>query len=331
MLRTFQTDTIFDWALVPSAPCCDECATEDKEFKEVEHPRGQPENAGQFTSGGSGKASAHLEPAHHDRNQWPEHIKALRLPPAWSNVQVSPDPKTPLQAVGQDAKGRKQYVYNADFAQSQAEAKFARIKELDRKFASIQAQNEKNKTSKDPVTREHADAASLIMGMGIRPGSESDTGAEHESYGATTLLGNHVVRKGKQVNLQFTPGKKHGEMIDLPVEDTKLALMLIARAHAAGHNGQLFPNVSASSLLDYMHTFDGGGFKTKDMRTLLGTRTAMAEIAKMDTPSSATGYKKAVKAVATQVSQRLGNTPTVALQSYINPTVFAEWRHAAGV
>ena len=40
-------------------------------------------------------------------------------------------------------------------------------------------------------------------------------------------------------------------------------------------------------------------------------------------------YKKAVKFVATAVSKKLGNTPTIALQSYINPATFAAWRAVA--
>jgi DNA topoisomerase IB len=34
-------------------------------------------------------------------------------------------------------------------------------------------------------------------------------------------------------------------------------------------------------------------------------------------------------AVAKTVSARLGNTPTIALQSYIDPTVFGAWKMAA--
>jgi DNA topoisomerase IB len=37
-----------------------------------------------------------------------------------------------------------------------------------------------------------------------------------------------------------------------------------------------------------------------------------------------------VKAVAVAVAQKLGNTPAVALKSYINPTVFSKWEIANG-
>ena len=83
---------------------------------------------------------------------------------------------------------------------------------------------------------------------------------------------------------------------------------------------------------NYSHQLDGGGFKTKDFRTLLGTRTAMQEIVNLSppVPKDEKEYRKKVKEVAIRVSKKLGNTPTVALQSYINPSVFAEWKLNAG-
>lgn len=87
-------------------------------------------------------------------------------------------------------------------------------------------------------------------------------------------------------------------------------------------------NVSNKSLLDYVHTLDGGNFKTKDFRTLLGTRTAMNEMSSMKAPTTEKEYKKAVLSVAKTVSSTLGNTPSVALKSYISPVVFAPWQSA---
>jgi DNA topoisomerase IB len=63
---------------------------------------------------------------------------------------------------------------------------------------------------------------------------------------------------------------------------------------------------------------------------MLGTKTAMAEVEKLPRPKNEAQYKKAVRVVADVVSKKLGNTPTVALQSYISPTVFAEWRAGIG-
>jgi DNA topoisomerase-1 len=303
------------------------------EWSESDHPREKGgENGGQFTSGSGGGSSAPakgqgaLAPAPADRKKWPEHIKSLKLPPAWTDVRVSDDPKADLLAVGKDAKGRSQYVYSERFQNSQAEAKFARIKELDSKFGSIRKQNKSLQQSSAAREKDNADCAALIMAMGIRPGSESDTKAKVKAYGATTLEGRHVVEKGGAVYLEFT-GKK-GVAISLPVGDPKLAESLKERASRAGQGGKLFPNASEKTLLNHTHTLDGGGFKTKDFRTLLATRWASEQVKLGQPPKNEREYKKRVLDVAKHVSANLGNTPTVALQSYINPAVFAPWRSA---
>jgi DNA topoisomerase-1 len=101
--------------------------------------------------------------------------------------------------------------------------------------------------------------------------------------------------------------------------------MLLKRKAAAGKEGTLF-QTDAKQLRDYAYTLDGGKFKTKDFRTMVGTTTALDVVKTMEAPSTFEKYKQAVKKVATIVSQKLGNTPTIALQSYIHPVVFAKWQ-----
>jgi DNA topoisomerase-1 len=249
---------------------------------------------------------------------------ALKIPPAWTDVRISHDPNAALLATGKDAKGRPQSIYSEAHAAKQAAVKFARIIELQSKFNDVLAQNEAAR--RDPKTRDVADCLNLIMRMGVRPGSDSDTGAEKKAYGATTLEGKHVVRTPEGMRLQFT-GKK-GVELDLPVTDDALAANLWARAQKAGQNGRLFGAVTDKSLLDHTHTMDGGGFKTKDMRTRLGTQTAADVVSSMPKPTDRKSYDKAVKTVAIAVSKVLGNTPKIALEAYISPTVFAPWQLA---
>jgi DNA topoisomerase-1 len=260
--------------------------------------------------------------------EMPAHAKALGVPPAWTNVKVAPGPEHDLQAVGYDAKGREQRIYSDKFTQQQADAKFSRIKELMGKRDKVFSQNESNLSHPDPKVRENAAAMKLIQQTGVRPGSENDTGAEKQAYGATTLEGRHVVAdKDGNVRLKFV-GKK-GVNLDIPVEDKATAKMLLDRKAAAGDGGKLF-KTDDSSLRDYSHTLDGGSFKPKDFRMLKGTETARDAVAATPPPKTFKDYKKAVMDIAKKVSTKLGNTPTIALQSYISPHVFAPWREAVG-
>jgi DNA topoisomerase-1 len=300
-------------------------------YNEAQHPR---DENGQWADSGRTKQSTMRESITAngmrlaaDGGLLPQHIESLKLPPAWTNVRYNADPNADLLAVGKDSKGRDQYVYSQDFANRQAQAKFNRISELADKFTDIQAQNMEARAHQDPKIRDSADVAHLIMQTGLRPGSDTDTKAEKKAYGATTLEGRHVVQDDQgNVRLQFT-GKK-GVSLDIPIEDKQTAQMLINRAQKAGPDAKIFPNTSDKALLDHVHTLDGGGFKTKDFRTHVGTSTAQAEMEKMPLPTNEKQYKKQVLAVAKEVSKRLGNTPTIALQSYINPAVFSKWRES---
>src|SRR3954471_17856571 len=42
-------------------------------------------------------------------------IKGLAIPPAWTDVWISPEAAGHIQATGRDAKGRKQYRYHVDW------------------------------------------------------------------------------------------------------------------------------------------------------------------------------------------------------------------------
>ena len=102
--------------------------------------------------------------------------------------------------------------------------------------------------------------------------------------------------------------------------------MLNTRAAKAGPEGRLFGKVTSDSLRKYTDQLTGNKFSQKDFRTLVANKLAMKEINGQEAPTSETAYKKAVRSVAQAVSKALGNTPSVALASYISPAVFGTWR-----
>lgn len=276
------------------------------------------------------KKTGHLQPAPEDRKQLPAFLKNAKIPPAWRNLHVSPSSQEDMWASGFDRKNNQVYIFNPKFKAKKEANKFKRVEKLSRKIDGIIAQNERYMKSKNPATREAAAAQNLIMKMGLRPGSTRDTHADKQAYGATTLKGEHVVTDpdGK-THLQFV-GKK-GVSLDLPVDDKELAQDLRDRAKDAGPNGDLF-NVNYSHLSSYVKTLGGGSFLVKDFRTHLGTTNAQRMVSgEQHVPSNAKEYKKMVTDVATKVSHMLGNTPSIALKSYIAPQVFSQWKAAAGV
>lgn len=254
-----------------------------------------------------------------DGSPLPSHIP--RIPPAWENVTIAEDASADLLVKGTDAKGRSQSIYSEAHWAKAAQKKFARTNELRQKEKQIR--QELLNDMRSAKTKEEATCLLLIQRTGIRPGGEGDTKAAKQAYGATTLQGQHVVVDGSDVRLKYT-GKKGVER-DVLVTDSRLKADLIRRKKKAGDSGKLF-NTDAGKLLRYSKSKDGGGFKTKDFRTARGTSTAIELMKQVKRPKNMKEYKKAVREVAKGVAERLGNTPAVALQSYIDPTVFSKWR-----
>lgn len=261
-----------------------------------------------------------------DGQPLPAHLP--KIPPGWTDVRVSLDKESDLWVTGRDKKGREQRVYSDAHWARQAEVKFARVNELRSKQREIEKEINQDIRSKDLTTREAASCLRLINATGLRPGSTADTGAEKQAYGATTLEGKHVQVVDGQVRLRFV-GKK-GVDLDIAVTDKRVADDLVRRADRAGPAGKLF-NVNDGQLRTYSLSKDGGGFKPKDFRTARGTNTAVEAMRGMPVPRTTAEYKRAVRRVAKLVSEQLGNTPTVAMQSYIDPSIFARWRKAAKV
>src|SRR5688572_4823308 len=56
-----------------------------------------------------------------------QRINSLVIPPAWENVWICSTEDGHIQAVGRDARGRKQYLYHAKWRDIRDETKFHRM------------------------------------------------------------------------------------------------------------------------------------------------------------------------------------------------------------
>lgn len=237
-------------------------------------------------------------------------------PPGWTDVQVADDPDAPLQVVGRDAKGREQRIYSAEHAERAAAAKFDRINRLDDHIEGLD-----NALARDAATNDAAAALTVIRAHGLRPGSDTDTGADKEAFGATNLRTEHVVDDGDDLRLMFT-GKK-GVALDLPITDPEAAAALRSRVAGKLPGERVFAT-DERRVREYMAQA-APGFTPKDLRTYHGTATAEQAIEQMPAPTTEREFSAARREVGRIVSEQLGNTPTVALASYIDPAVFGPW------
>ena len=255
-----------------------------------------------------------------------ERIGSYVIPPAWTDVWISPSPTAHLQVTGRDAKGRKQYRYHPAWDQARSLTKFTRLRAFGEQLPALRARLQKD--LKRPKLDRPKVVALVLMLMDrsfIRVGNK-EYAKKNKSYGLTTLRDRHVEVHGADVRFSFV-GKK-GVKHDLTLHDGKLARLVrkcqeIPGQHLfqyydeTGHRAEL----ESGDVNDYLHEVTGMALSAKDFRTWGGT-VKMVECLEhilAEEPDLAKDkvLKKAVKNVATD----LGNTPTVCSKYYIHPQV----------
>lgn len=257
-----------------------------------------------------------------DGDAVPNHIKSLVIPHTWKDVRFDPDPDCALAVQGYFAHNQLKSIYSLKHISDSSIKKFLRVSELIQQKDDIKKQIEGDLVKDD--NKDNASCMRLIFMLGIRPGSKDDTVGKKKSYGASTLLGKHVKIKGDKVYLNFIG--KSGVRYNKEVKDLNIANDIKRRSSKVGAEGKLF-STNYKDLLNYAHTLGDGSFTMKDYRTMIGTQLAKKEVLKMSKPKDLKSYKKKVKQVAVKVSKELNNTPVVALQKYIDPLIFSEWRN----
>ncbi|WP_242340621.1 MULTISPECIES: DNA topoisomerase IB [unclassified Anaeromyxobacter] len=256
-----------------------------------------------------------------------ERIRALRLPPAWTDVRVSRAAGAKLQAVGRDKAGRWQYRYHPDFVRRQAAAKYRRLLRFADALPRVRARVERDFRRRG-LGRERvlAGMTRILEATWMRPGSEAYA-RENGSFGLATVRPGHVRVTGDRVVFDYRG--KSGQRQVREVRDRRIAHLVRELLAVPGRD--VFKFVEGGQIVDvrrrhlnaYLRAAAGGSVTAKDFRTWAGTllcASALAEAARELVPGR-TSRKRLVQAAVKAVAQRLGNTPAVARGSYISPAV----------
>ena len=256
-------------------------------------------------------------------------IDELRIPPAWQDVWISPNPRAKLQATGLDAAGRRQYLYHPEFRAAQEEAKYDRLVRFAEKLSDIRLAMGEHMTH-DPLDFERvcAVAVRLVNLAWFRVGSDRYARSSR-TFGVTTLTRRHVSVRGTRVTFAFR-GKNRTKIrrtvVDVELADALKSLLAAdgARVFRYERNGELF-NLTGAQLNNYVRTHMGDGFTVKDFRTWGGTLTAAIALAEHGIADTEAEAKRVIADVMRRVGDRLGNTATVARASYVSPAVIEQY------
>ncbi|MCA2211997.1 DNA topoisomerase IB [Jidongwangia harbinensis] len=260
-----------------------------------------------------------------------ERITALVIPPAWTDVWICPDERGHIQATGYDAAGRKQYLYHRVWRTTRDEAKFDHALEVAEKLPEMRERLCGDLSGRGLSRSRVLAAVARLLDMGMfRVGSDQYAQRDSDpSYGLSTLRPEHVRTRGGCVVLEFT-GKSGVEHAN-PVGDGEVCQVLRDLKRRRRGRDRLFGywdpaakrwrDVRADDINEYLREISGEQMTAKDFRTWHGTVKAAEELAAAGPQPTRTGRKRAVSKAMKEVAGLLGNTPTVARASYVDPRV----------
>ncbi len=276
----------------------------------------------------SGRGFRYVDPAGNAVREPAElrRIRALAIPPAWTDVWICPSPRGHIQATGRDARGRKQYRYHPAWQQARGETKYGRLLAFGGRLPSLRARVAQD-LARPGLPREKvlATIVDLLETTYIRVGNE-EYARQNGSYGLTTMRADHVEIEGCTVRFQFRgkSGKEH--VVDR--HDRRVARVIRRCQALPGQtlfqyqdpNGETH-TVDSDDVNAYLHEIAGEDFTAKDFRTWAGTVLAAGILASAEPPRSETAGKSEVAAAIKAVAARLGNTPAVCRRAYVHPAV----------
>ena len=251
----------------------------------------------------------------------------MAIPPAWKNVWISPDPRGHLQAVGRDARGRKQYRYHPRWREVRDETKYYRMLGFAKALPFV-----RRRTAQDlrgtKLTREKVLAlvVQLLEKTLIRVGND-EYARDNQSFGLTTLRDGHVDVNGRRVRFSFRG--KSGVEHDVDLDDHRLARAVKACRDIPGYDlfqyydeeGERHP-ISSDDVNSYLKEITGEDYTSKDFRTWAGTVLAAQMLNDFEKVDSEARAKKNIVSAVDAVAKRLGNTKAVCRKCYIHPAIF---------
>jgi DNA topoisomerase-1 len=255
-----------------------------------------------------------------------ERIRSLAIPPAWENVWICPSPNGHLQAVGWDARGRKQYRYHPKYREVRDQAKFSRMLAFGAVLARIRKRVAQDLARRGlPKEKVLATVVRLLETTFIRVGND-EYARENESFGLTTMRNRHVRIEGARLNFHFRG--KSGQDHTVELTDRRLARIVRECQELPGY--ELFEyvdpdgevcRIDSNDVNQYLREIAGQDFTAKDFRTWAGTVIAATGLNACEKAESETAIRKTVCEAIKNVARRLGNRPATCRKYYIHPAI----------
>ena len=258
-------------------------------------------------------------------------IAALVIPPAWTNVWVSPDPFGHIQATGVDSRGRTQYRYHQLWREQRDVQKFQHMLRFADALPALRTATLHDLGRRGMDRGRVAAGAVRLIDLGLfRLGGERYAELDHH-YGAATLEKRHV--RVRRDGVVFDYIAKEGKQREITVTDA--AVLSTVRALLRSDNGldALFcwqdgddwHPLHSHDVTAYIAEHAGGHYTAKEFRTWNATVLMALLLANAGSAASARSAKSVIAASIRAVADWLGDTPAVARAAYIDPRLISRY------
>ncbi|MBO0607979.1 DNA topoisomerase IB [Myceligenerans salitolerans] len=256
-------------------------------------------------------------------------IRALAVPPAWTDVWICADPAGHLQATGRDAKNRKQYRYHPRWREHRDAAKFHELAGFGEALVPLRRRVDADLRSPGlEQDRVIATVVWLLDATLIRVGNDEYV-RSGESFGLTTLRNRHAAIEGSEVRFRF-PGKS-GAPHDVVVHDRRVARIVRRCRELPGQqllryvDGDEVRSVGSREVNDYLGRVTAADYTAKTFRTWGASAVAFGHLRRL-TPSNGREHDTQRAEAVRMAAGHLHNTPVVCRKSYIHPAILADDR-----
>lgn len=259
-------------------------------------------------------------------------IRALAIPPAWSDVWICPDERGHVQATGLDDRGRRQYRYHDEWRAARDRDKHDRVLDMARALPRLRRKLQRDLAGEGMGRDRVLACAVRLLELGLfRVGGETYAD-DNGSYGLATVRKGHVRAQGDE--LRFDYPAKGGQRRVVTIGDPQVAAVVRALKRRRRGGPELLAykdqrgrwvDVRSSDINAYLQEALGEGFSAKDFRTWIATVLAAVGLAAEDGAESDRQQQQAVRRVVRDVARQLGNTPAVARSAYVDPRVIERY------
>ena len=140
------------------------------------------------------------------------------IPPAWKKVWICSYPNGHIQAVGDDAAGRRQYLYHQKWQQERNEEKFDRVLQMSAALPDMRLRIAADLRRRN-LDRDRVLALALhMLDLGYFRAGGEQYAEDNDSYGIATLLCEHIALDKQAVEFDYPAksGVRRTLLIDDP-------------------------------------------------------------------------------------------------------------------